>query len=375
MKSAACLILASLSVSLACSAQQATSAAPTAPPAAQKPTIAAAKPLAELQRDMVNMRFSMFIHFSPATYQENGTTRLMPDHGMPRQGRDGILGTADDVSPALFNPTKLDCGQWADAAKSAGMKLAILTTKHHDGFCLWPSKCTDYTVGNGCKRDVVGEFTEAFRKRGLKVGLYYSIRDRTAGIADSRHGGVSRAKVDFIKNQLTELLTHYGDITCIVFDAWGNNWHESPSFAELSYAEIYHHIKSLQPNCLVLNHSRDPKVGDILQIEGHAGIALPDGADWPAQLGNTLQSDWFWRTDFPKQPLRSVDWIVNQNLIPLNKRNVVFQLNCAPNRDGLMDANVVNRLAEVGKAWKAPAPLETIPQSWKDWPVPAPVKK
>ena len=328
------------------------------------------KDLNQLQLDLMNLRFGMFIHFSQATYLDP-QDRLMPDHAPPRQGKDGILGTADDLSPALFNPQKLDCGQWADAAKSAGMTFGVLTAKHHDGFCLWPSKYSDYTVAQGCKRDVVKEFTDAFRKRGLKVGLYYSIRDRTVGIADKKHGGVSPEKLLLIKNQLTELLTNYGPLTYIVFDAWGNNWHESPTFQDISYAEIYHLIKSLQPNCLVLNHSTSREVNDICQVEMHAGVKLPSDHNWPAVGGNTIQEAWFWLPKYAHSPLRSVDWIVNQNLIPLNKRNMVFQLNCAPNRDGLMDDNVVQRLAEVGKAWSPPPPLTEIPESWKDWPLPA----
>lgn len=189
--------------------------------ASQSRPQATPKPLPELHRDLVNLRFGMFIHFSPTSYLDL-PDHLQPDHAPPRQGKDGILGTADDLSPGLVNPKQLDCGQWADAAKSAGMKFAVLTTKHHDGFCMWPSKYSDYTVAQGCNRDVVREFVDAFRKRGIKVGLYYSIRDRTARIADSQHDGASPEKIQLIKNQLTELLTNYGEILYIVFDAWGN---------------------------------------------------------------------------------------------------------------------------------------------------------
>jgi len=328
-----------------------------------------AKPLPGLQRDLMNLRFGMFIHFSPTTYLDV-PEQLLPDHAPPHQGKDGILGTADDISAALFNPTKLDCGQWADAAKSAGITYAVLTTKHHDGFCLWPSKYSNYTVAQGCKRDIVREFTDAFRKRGLKVGLYYSIRDRTAAIADKNHGGVSLEQIQLIKNQLTELLTQYGPILYIVFDGWNNTWHESPSFEDVPYAEIYALIKSLQPNCLVLNHTTDPRYADVLHIELRAGVKLPQNVYLPAVAGNTIQPTWFWRKEYPTGTLKSVDWIVNQQLIPSNKRGVVFQLNCAPNRDGLMDDNVVARLAEVGKAWTPPAPIDTIPKGWLNWPVP-----
>jgi hypothetical protein len=329
------------------------------------------KPLPDLQRDLVNLRFGMFIHFSPTSYLDPAD-HLYPDHAPPRQGKDGIAGTADDLSPALVNPTKLDCNQWADAAKSAGMPFAVLTTKHHDGFCLWPSKYSTYTVAQGCKRDIVREYSDAFRKRGIKVGLYYSIRDRTERISGiEEQGGVSPEKIQLIKNQLTELLTQYGEILYIVFDAWGNNWHESPTFADIPYAEIHDHIKSLQPDCLVLNHSRNRHVGDMPHIELNAHVNLPAGADWPAVGGDTIQKTWFWRTEYPSSPLRTVDWIVKDQLLPSAARNMVFQLNCAPNRDGLFDENVLARLAEVGKAWSPPPPLEIVPESWKNWPVPA----
>lgn len=109
-------------------------------------------------------------------------------------------------------------------------------------------------------------------------------------------------------------------------------------------------------------------------IELNARVNLPVGADWPAVGGDTRQSTWFWRTHHPAAPLRSVDWVVREQLIPANRRNMVFQLNCAPNRDGLLDDNVVARLKEVGQAWSPPPPLPVIPESWKDWPVPSSVQ-
>jgi hypothetical protein len=247
--------------------------------AAAEPSTSA-KTLTELQRDLVNQRFGMFIHFSPTTYLDPAD-HLHSDHAPPRQGKDGIAGTADDLSPALVNPTKLDCGQWADAAKSAGTKFAVLTTKHHDGFCLWPSKYSTYTVAQGCKRDIVREFTDAFRKRGLKVGLYYSIRDRTERISGvEEQGGVSPEKIQLIKNQLTELLTNYGEILYIVFDAWGNNWHESPTFSDiLEHGSIF---VSEEPF-----RSDDPT--EIRHLPGVLAIAInePPGYPTPYPIGKS----------------------------------------------------------------------------------------
>lgn len=87
-----------------------------------------AKPLSELQLDLMNLRFGMFIHFSPATFLD-APDQLFLDRAPPHQGKDGILGTADDISLALFNPTKLDYGQWADAAKSAEIKFGVMVLR------------------------------------------------------------------------------------------------------------------------------------------------------------------------------------------------------------------------------------------------------
>src|SRR5215217_4328487 len=118
-----------------------------------------AKPLSQLQQEFIDLRFGMFIHYNIPTYMDQD----WPD---------------PDASPAMFNPTKLDCNQWAKAAKSAGMSYGCLTTKHHSGFCIWDTKTTDYSVMNSpLKRDVVKEYAESFRANGLKVMLYYSILD------------------------------------------------------------------------------------------------------------------------------------------------------------------------------------------------------
>lgn len=317
--------------------------------------------------DLMNLRFGMFIHFSPTTYLDV-SQQLRPDHAPPRQGKDGIMGTADDLSPSLLNPIKLDCKQWARGAKSAGMRFGVLTVKHHDGFCMWPSKYSNYTVREGFGRDVVKEFVEAFREQDLKVGFYYSIRDRTAEIADTKNGGVSPKKIQFIKDQLTELLTQYGPILYIVFDGWGNFWHESPTFYDIPFDEIYQHVKSLQPNCVVINHANIRQVNEVLQLELSAKVKMQSGSDWPAIGGDVFQGGtWFWRTNYPFLELPSAQWVVD-NINKFNAKNAVFQLNCAPNRDGLMDDNVMQRLVEIGKLWQFPAPMTEVPASWVSWP-------
>lgn len=157
-------------------------------------------------------------------------------------------GTGTD-SPNLFNPTKVDCYQWARALKSAGMTGAILTCKHHDGFCLWPSAKTTYSVaaapwhhGQG---DLVAEFAQACHTVGLKMGVYLSPWDRhepTYG-----HG---RAYDDFYVAQLTELLTNYGQIFEVWFDG-ANGANTTGLRQEYDWQRYYDTIRQLQPQAVI----------------------------------------------------------------------------------------------------------------------------
>ena len=121
-----------------------------------------------------------------------------------------------DESPEIFNPSQLDVEQWVKTAKAAGMKQLILTAKHHDGFCLWPSNYTEHSIKNSPykagKGDIVKEFVMACKKYGLKAGLYLSPWDRN----HKDYG--KESYIVYYKNQLEELLTQYGEINEIWFD-------------------------------------------------------------------------------------------------------------------------------------------------------------
>lgn len=294
-----------------------------------------AKPLKELQQAFVDLRFGMFIHFNMPTF-------------CPEDWCD------PDASPELFNPVKLDCSQWAKAAKSAGMTYGCLTTKHHSGFCIWDTKSTDYNVMRSpLKRDVVREFADAYRKAGLRVMLYYSILDTHHRL---RPGCIRPEHLTMIKTQLTELLTQYGDIDALIIDGWDAPWSRI-SYTDIPFAEIYRMIKSLQPNCLVmdLNSAKYPAEGlfysDIKAYEQGAGQKISkDENNLPAMSCLPLQPHWwFWKDYFPTTPeLKTAEFIVKENVDPMGKVFCNFMLNVAPNRDGLMDDNAVKRLKEIG---------------------------
>lgn len=306
------------------------------------------KSLPDLQQEFINLRFGMFIHFNIPTFMSD-------DWADP------------DASPSIFNPQKLDCNQWAKTAKEANMTYGCLTTKHHSGFCIWDTKTTDYNVMNSpLKRDVVKEYADAFRKEGLGVMLYYSILDTHHKL---RLGFISPKHIEMIKAQLTELLTNYGEIKALIIDGWDAPWSRI-SYDEIPFEDIYYLIKSLQPNCLVmdLNAAKYPTQAlfytDIKSYEQGAGQHISkDSNSLPALSCLPINSAWFWKEDFPKTPVKDPVKLVNDNIIPFNKVYCNFILNAAPNRDGLIDNNAVAAFRQIGKLWKNEGALNNLPKN------------
>ncbi|RAJ35768.1 alpha-L-fucosidase [Pedobacter cryoconitis] len=313
---------------------------------AQNKSFPKGKELATLQQDFVDLRFGMFIHYNIPTYVDAD----WPD---------------PDASPAIFNPKKLDCEQWAKAAKSANMTYGCLTTKHHSGFAIWDTKTTDYNVMNSpLKRDVVKEYANAFRKNGLKVMLYYSILDTHHKL---RPNLITPEHIKMVKAQLTELLTNYGEINALIIDGWDAPWSRI-SYDDIPFEELYTLIKSIQPNCLVmdLNAAKYPSEAlyytDIKSYEQGAGQHISKETNkLPALSCLPLQTSWFWKTSFPATPVKDPLQMVNENLIPFNNAYCNFILNVAPNRDGLIDDNALAALKEIGKVWKNEGATQRLP--------------
>ncbi|RAJ08239.1 alpha-L-fucosidase [Chitinophaga skermanii] len=299
-----------------------------------------------LQQKFVDLRFGMFIHFNIPTFMED-------DWADP------------DASPALFNPRKLDCKQWADAAAAANMTYGCLTTKHHSGFAIWDTKTTDYSVmSSPFKRDVVKEYVEAFRAKGLRVMLYYSILDTHHKI---RPGHITPAHIAMIKAQITELLTKYGEIDALIIDGWDAPWSRI-SYEDVPFGEIYGLIKQLQPKCLVmdLNAAKYPAEAlfytDIKSYEQGAGQHISTSTNrLPALACLPLQQNWFYKSNFATTPVKEAGKLVNEIIVPYNKAWCNFILNVAPNRDGLFDANAIDALKAIGKQWKNEGPVAPLP--------------
>jgi alpha-L-fucosidase len=284
------------------------------------------------------------------------------------QGGDPCAGSWAQANLPIDNfapSSKYDPTQWADTAVAAHMKFGVLTTRHHDGFALWPSAASTFNVGhvpwkNG-KGDVVKDYVNAFRSRGLAPGLYYSIWDSTEGIGNS--GTITAAQMSYVTTQLTELLTNYGPIPILVLDGW--SWKTGHN--KVAYQAIRELVKSLQPNCLVTDHTHliDPWEVDIVNFEEPAGAFAPANntyaAAQEAKINGSGGNDWFWAPNVGS--LMTVSTIVAGHLKKLEPAYTNFLLNCPPNRDGLIDASMVSVLTQVGAAWspnlgRAPLPTQ-----------------
>jgi alpha-L-fucosidase len=257
----------------------------------------------ENQMRWQEMEYYAFVHFSLNTYTDQGW-----GYGN------------EDVS--LFNPTELDCRQWARICKEAGMKGIILTAKHHCGFCLWPSEYTAYSVKNAPwrdgKGDVVRELADACKEYGLKMGIYLSPWDRN-------HPGYGKPEyIIYFRNQLTELLTRYGPIFEVWFDGanGGSGWYggadETRTIDRTTYydwSNTYKLIRQLQPDIVIWNDGGDR--GDLRWVGTEAGVVgetnwsllnatgevewgmlhygLETGDSWvPAEVNTSIRPEWFY---------------------------------------------------------------------------------
>ena len=320
----------------------------------------------ERTRWFLSDRFGMFIHWG---------LYAIPARGEWVRSIERISNEAYQTYFDEFNPTHYDPKSWASLAKQAGMKYAVLTAKHHDGFCLFDSRLTDYKSTNThCGRDLVREYMEAFRAEGLKVGLYYSLLDwhhpdypaygdrhhpmRDNEAYKDRPQDFSRY-IEYLHGQVRELLTNYGRIDIIWFDfsydgMRGETW---------KAVELAGMVRSLQPSILIDNrlggsgdsnlnfgtHNPPVYAGDFAcpeQIIPPEGLVDEAGQSVPWEACLTLNKNWGYAAadkDFksPQQVVRA--------LVECVSKNGNMLLNIGPDARGLIPAECVEILSEVGR--------------------------
>lgn len=303
------------------------------------------------------MEFYGFIHFSINTFTD-------------------VEWGYGDKSPELFNPTELDVRQWARIAKEAGMKGLILTDKHHDGFCLWPSKYTDYSVKNSSwkngKGDVVKELAEACKEYGLKMGIYLSPWDRN-------HADYGKPEyITYFRNQLTELLTNYGDIFEVWFDGanGGDGYYGGANEVRTVDKKTYYDwkttnklIRKLQPNAIIWSDNgpdarwvgnehglsykttwspllRDSIYGGMPEYSAKYAPGQENGTHWvPAEADVSIRPNWYYHKseDNKVKTLTELLDIYYKSV----GRNSTLLLNLPVDRRGLVNENDERQLKKL----------------------------
>lgn len=298
------------------------------------------------QLEWYGRELSAFIHFGMNTFTD-------------KEWGDGT------ESPSLFNPSELDCRQWIKVLKEAGFKAVILTAKHHDGFCLWQTKTTEHSVKNSPykngKGDIVKEFTDACREFGMKAGLYLSPWDRN----NATWG--SDAYNDLYAEQLTELMTNYGEIYECWWDGAGS---EDMTYDLARWENIIH---TLQPNAVIFGG--EPSLVDVRWVGNEKGIAGdpcfatikaealakgivselnsgdPDGECFiPAEVDVSIRPGWFYHADQDEE-VRTLSNLVNLWFNSVG-RNAGWLLNIPPDRRGLLHENDVEAIRQLGEFLK-----------------------
>lgn len=280
-----------------------------------------------------DLEIGAIIHFGPNTF-------------MDREWGDGA------ADPSVFNPAAVDPEQWMGAAKAAGIKYVVFVAKHHDGFCLWPTEQSQYSVRSspwkGGQGDLVAEVATAARKYGLKFGVYLSPWDR--------HEPAYKDNASYDRYYLAllnELVTRYGELTEFWLDGAGSAGHV------YDFDHYVDNLRVYQPNALVFADAALLKYGDIRWVGNEAGNAQED--NWnvldlrgylryrPAEADTPLRKEhWFWHPN-DEQSLKSVNELLDTYHKTVG-RGAQLMIGLAPDNRGLLPASDVNRLKEFGEA-------------------------
>ncbi|MBN1911065.1 MAG: alpha-L-fucosidase [Pirellulales bacterium] len=329
-------------------------------PAADAPIADGAKelkkipPLAQRAKWFEHDRFGMFIHWGVYSVEGRGewvrTTAKIP------------LDEYNKLHPK-FNPKDFNAEEWVLLAKRAGQKYIVITTKHHDGFCMFDSKLTDYTIMNTpLKRDICKELADACRKHDMKLGFYYSIMDwRHPDYVPVRGWEKNRSTkdakferyVEYMRGQIRELMTGYGPIVALWFDG---GWEHTKPADKKAFKEIIDMARQLQPNLLV--NDRAAIGGDYKTPEQQipaTGVLMPDGrpAMWEVCMtmssgqGSFPPTGW-WGYDKNEKAFKPTEELLHK-LVDITSKGGNFLLNVGPTPEGVIRAEETERLEAVGQ--------------------------
>ncbi|MES2775085.1 MAG: alpha-L-fucosidase [Bacteroidota bacterium] len=308
------------------------------------------------QQKMIARKYGMFIHFGINTFHDQEWT--------------------DGSKPApSYNPPVIDAEQWVQTAKNAGMKYVILITKHHDGFCLWDSKYTEYDVANGGnKTNVVEAVAKACKKYNIGLGLYYSLWDRNKN-GKTKDSSLDASYNEYMLNQLDELITITKKYTKVV-EFWFDGGWEKPNY-RWPTQDIYNTIKSRVPDCQVgINwtiglpqnpdyHLVEPKdqkegypfryfpgdfrLGDpYLPKENDPKIFTHNGKEYYLPWESTVCMSKRWFSNTKDTTYKSVDELYSLYTRATAQDNVLI-LNCPPNKEGKMREKDIELLLALRK--------------------------
>ncbi|MCE5325157.1 MAG: alpha-L-fucosidase [Planctomycetaceae bacterium] len=257
-----------------------------------------------------------------------------------------------------FNPVRFNAEEWADLLVESGMRGLLITTKHHDGFCMWDTQMTDWNITRSVfKRDIIGELAQALHDRGLKLHFYYSLLDWTA----PSYRNDWPAYVAYYQGHLRELLTHYGKIDGVIFDGYWprakfeGEWAEAfAARGKWDLAGTYDLIHSLQPQAMVCNNSHvPPQPGEDYQVweldfpgENTTGFNTTDIGTLPKAVWWNLNSGWAYNPGIHnvKDPQT-----ILQAMGKARSTNSVFYLNVGPRPWGDIHPQEQQTLREIGK--------------------------
>ena len=298
-----------------------------------KMAAAAARERARRMKWWHDARFGMFVHWGLYSQLERHEW-VMNRERIPVKQYEKLART--------WQPKPRCARDWARLAKKAGMKYMVMTTKHHEGFCLWDTAQTDYNaVKCGPGRDLVQEYVDACREFDLKIGFYYSLMDwhHPDGARCAKNEKARRRFIDFTQACVRELCTHYGKIDIMWYDV---SWPlSSPELWES--AKMNRMVRRLQPHILINNRSQLPE--DFGTPEGHV-TAEQEGRAWEACM--TFNGSWGYMPYAPDEDWRSAREVVDMlRTASAGQGNLL--LNIGPKPDGSVPDEAVPRLAAVGK--------------------------